>query len=210
MVGWHHWPNGHGFGLTPGVGDGQGGLVCCSSWGYKELDMTEWLNWTELNWTAFFMVQLSHPYMTTGKIIALTRWIFVSKLMSLLFNMLSRFVIDFLPRNKRLLNSWLQSLSTVILDPKDIQSVSFFFPSIFHEVMGPDAMILVFWMLHFKPGFSLSSFTLIKKLFSYSLLSVIRVVLPAYLRFFILLPAILIPACASSSLYVTWCTLHIS
>ena len=93
-----------------------------------------------------FTVQLSHPYMTTGKTIALTRWTFVGKVMSLLFNMLSRFVITFLPRSKHLLISWLQSPSAVILEPKKIKSdtVSTVSPSISHEVMGPDAMILVF------------------------------------------------------------------
>ena len=102
----------------------------------------------------------------------LTIWTFVGKVMSLLFNMLSILVIAFLPRSKRLLISWLQSWSAVILDPKIIKSVtvSIVFPPIFHEVMGPDAMILVFWMLSFKPIFSLSSFTLVKRLFSSSLL----------------------------------------
>ena len=95
--------------------------------------------------SALFIVQLSHPHMTTGKTIALTRWIFVGKIMSLLFNMLSRFVIDFLPRSKHLLISWLQS-SVVILEPKKIKSltVSIISPSICHEVMGPNVMILVF------------------------------------------------------------------
>ena len=104
---------------------------------------------------AFFLVQLSHPYMTTGKTIALTRWTFVGKVLSLLFNMLSRLVIAFLPRSKCLLISWLQSPSTVILEPKKIKSVmvSIVSPSICHEVMGPDAMILVVWMLSFKPAF---------------------------------------------------------
>ena len=88
----------------------------------------------------FFMVQLSHPYMTTGKTIALTRWIFVGKVMSLLLNMLSRLVITFLPRSKRLLISWLQSPSAVILEPKKIKSL-IVSPSICHEVMGLDAMI---------------------------------------------------------------------
>ena len=99
--------------------------------------------------SAFFIVQLSHPYMTTGKTIALTRWTFVDKLMSLLFNMLSRLVIAFLPRSKRLLISWLQSPSPVILEPKKIKSdtVSTVYPSISHEVMGPDAIIFIFWML---------------------------------------------------------------
>ena len=92
------------------------------------------------------MVQLSHPYMTTGKIIALTRWTFVSKVMSLLFNTLSRFVIAFLPRSKHLLISWLHSPSAVTLEPKKIKSVivSIVSPSNYHEVMGPDAMIFVF------------------------------------------------------------------
>ena len=106
----------------------------------------------------FFIVQLSHPYMTTGKTIALTRQTFVDKVMSLLFNRLSRLVITFLPRSKRLLISWLQSPSTVILEPRKIKSatISTVSPSISHEVMGLDAMIFVFWMLSFKPTFSLS------------------------------------------------------
>ena len=115
--------------------------------------------------------------------------------------MLSRLVITFLPRSKCLLISWLQSPFAVILEPKKIKNltVSIVSPSISHEVMGLDAMILVFWILSFKPTFSLSSFTLIKRLFS-SLLSAIRVVLSAYLRLLIFLLAILIPVCASSSL----------
>ena len=176
------------------------------------------------------MVQLSRPYMTTGKTIALTRWTCVGKVMSLPFNMLSRFVITFLPRRKCLLILWLQSPSAVILEPKKIKSLSFHCfpvylpwrdgtkchnllfdmlsmlvitflprskhlliswlqsqsvviwkpkkiksltvstvsPSIRHEVMGLYAMIVVFWMLSFKPTFSLSSFTFIKRLFSSS------------------------------------------
>ena len=96
--------------------------------------------------SAFFMVQLSHPCMATEKIIALNIRTFVSKVISLLLNMLSRFVIAFLPRSKHLLILWLQSLSAVILEPKKVKSitVSIFFPSICHEVMGPHAMILVF------------------------------------------------------------------
>ena len=99
-----------------------------------------------LQHSAFFMVQLSDLYMTTGKTIALTPWNFVGKVMSLLFNMLSRFVIAFHPRSKRLLISWLQSPSTVILEPKKekICHCFRFSPSICHEVMGPDAMIFVF------------------------------------------------------------------
>ena len=121
--------------------------------------------------------------------------------MSLLFNIMSRLVISFLTRSKHLLISWLQSPSVVILEPRKIKSVtvSIVFPSICHEVMGPDAMISVLWMLSFQPTFSLSSLTFIKKLFSSSLLSAIRVVSSAYLRLLIFLPAILIPACASSS-----------
>ena len=123
--------------------------------------------------SVFFMVHVSHLYLTTGQTIALTIPTFVSKVMSLLFNMLPRFVIVFLPRSKHLLISWPQSLSTVILEPKKVKSVtiSTFSPSIFHEVMGPDIMVLVFWMFNFKPAFSLSSFTFIKRLFSSSLLS---------------------------------------
>uniref|UniRef100_A0AC11EW15 Uncharacterized protein n=2 Tax=Ovis aries TaxID=9940 RepID=A0AC11EW15_SHEEP len=99
-----------------------------------------------LRHSAFFTIQLSHPYMTTGKTIALTRWTFVGKAMSLLLNMLSRLVITFLPRSKCLLISWLQSPSAVILEPPKIKSdtVSTVSPSNSHEVIGPDAMILVF------------------------------------------------------------------
>jgi len=122
------------------------------------------------------MVQVSHSYMTTGKTTALTIRTFVGKLMSLLFNMLSRFVIAFLLRSKRLLIPWLQSPSAVIWEPKKIKSVtvSIVSPSICHEVIGPNAMIFVFWMLSFKPAFSLSSFNFIKRLFSSSLLSVVK------------------------------------
>ena len=127
--------------------------------------------------SAFFIVQLSHPYMTTGKTIALTRWTFVGKVMSLLFNMLPRLVIIFLPRSKHLLIAWLQSPSAVILEPKKIKSVtvSIVSPSICHEMMGPDAMILDFLILSFKLAFSVS-FTLIKRLFTSFVLSAIRVV----------------------------------
>ena len=97
-----------------------------------------------LQCSAFFMVQLSHPYMTTGNTIALTTWTFVGKVMSLLFNMLSRLIIAFLPRSKHHLISWLQSPSAVILEPKKIKSVtvSIVSPCIFHEVMGLEAMKL--------------------------------------------------------------------
>ena len=138
--------------------------------------------------------------MATGKTIALTRQTVVSKAMSLLFNMLSRLVIAFIPRTKCFSISWLQLPSVVILETKKIKSVtvSIVSTSILHDEMGLDAMILVFWMLSFKPNFSLS-FTFIKRLFSSSLLSAIRVVSTEYLRLLIFLPAILITACASSS-----------
>ena len=90
-----------------------------------------------------FIIQLSHPYMTTGKTTALTRWTLVGKVMSLLFNILSRFVIAFLSRSKSLLISWLQSLSTVLLELKKIKSVTVS-PFICHEVLGLDAMIFIF------------------------------------------------------------------
>ena len=106
--------------------------------------------------SGFFIVQLSHPYMTIRKSIALTRWTFVGKVISLLFNMLSR-VIAFLPRSKRLLISWLQSPSAVILEAPKIAFHCF--PIYLPWSVGPDAMIFVFWMLSFKPAFSLSSFT---------------------------------------------------
>ena len=105
-------------------------------------------------------------YMTPGKTIALTRWTFAGKEMSLLFNMLSRLVVTFLPRSKHLLISWLQSPSAVILEPPPPNKVCHFFhcfPSICHEVMEPDAMIVVFWMMSFKTAVSLCSFTLIKE-----------------------------------------------
>ena len=107
-----------------------------------------------LQCSALFIVQLSHPYMTTGKIITLTRWTFVDKVIYLLFNMLSRLVITFLPRSRYLLISWLQSPSAVIVEHRKIKSatVSTVSPSICHEVRGPDAMILVYWMLSFKPN----------------------------------------------------------
>ena len=150
--------------------------------------------------------------MTTGKTIALTRRTLGSKVISLLFNMLSRLVITFLPRNMHLLISWLQSpKSAVILESKKIKSLtlSIVSPSICHDVMGSDVMTLVSWMLSFKPTFSLSSFTFIKRLFSSSL-SPITVVSSMYLRLLIFLPAILIPACASPAQHFTWWALHVS
>ena len=150
--------------------------------------------------SAFFMVQLLYPCMTTGKAITLTRWTFVSKMMSLLFNVLSRFVIAFLPRSKRL-----DFMAAVIVrndfgaQDNRICHCFTFSVSICHEVMGLDAMILVFRMLNFKSAFSVSSFTLIKRFFSLSSLYAIRVVSSAYLRLLFLL-AVFIPACDSSSL----------
>ena len=115
----------------------------------------------------FFMIQLSHTYMTVGKIINLTIRTFVSKVMSLIFNILSRFVTAFLPRRKRLLMSWLQSPSTVILEPKErkFANASTFSPSICYEAMELDIMILVFWMVSFKSAFWLSFFTFINRFF---------------------------------------------
>ena len=126
-----------------------------------------------LQCSAFFIVQLSHDY---WKHHSLTIQTFVGKVMSLHFNMLSRLVITFFPRSKHLLLSWLQSPSAVILEPPKIKSVtvSTVSPSICHEMMGPDAMIFVFWMLSFKPTFSLSSFTFIRRLVNSSLLFAIR------------------------------------
>ena len=134
--------------------------------------------------------------MTTGKTIALTGQTFVGKVMSLLLNMLSRLVITFLSRSKCLLIPQLQYLGA---QEKKVCPCFHFFPIYLPWVMGPDSMILVFWMMSFKPTFSLTSFTCIKRLFSYFLLSAIRVVSSEYLRLLIFLPAILIPACASSS-----------
>ena len=113
--------------------------------------------------SAIFMVQLSHPHMTTGKIIALTLRTFVGKITSLLFNMLSNFVITFLPRSKHHLILWLQSLYILILEPKKIKSVtvSTFSPIYLPWSYGTWCHILDFWMLSLKPGFSLSSFTFI-------------------------------------------------
>ena len=153
-----------------------------------------------LQCSAFFIVQFLHPYMTTGKTIALTRRTFVSKVVSLLFNMLSRLVMAFLPRRK-LLN--FMAAVTICSDfgtqENKVYHCFHCFPSICHEVMGPDAIILVFWMLVFNPTFSLSSFTFIRRLISSSSLSATRVVTSAYLRLLIFLLAILIPVYASSS-----------
>ena len=139
--------------------------------------------------------------MTTGKSIPLTRWAFISQGMSLLSNMMSMLAIAFLPKYKYLLILWLQSLFTVILETKKIKSlmISIVSPSICHELMGPDVRFYFFWMLSFKPAFSLSSFTFNKRLFGSSLLSAIRILSSAYLILLIFLPEILTPTYASSS-----------
>ena len=135
--------------------------------------------------------------MTTRKTIALTVHGPLLAKWCLLFNILSRFVTAFLPRSKHLLISWLQLPTTVILEPKKMKfvTVSIVSPSICQEVMGLDAVILVFWMLSYNSTFSLSSFTFIKRLFGSSLLSAVRVVSSAYLRLLIFLPTIFIPDC---------------
>ena len=131
---------------------------------------------------------------------------------SLLLNTLRRFAKAYLPRSRHLLISWLLSPSAVILEPKKIKSVivSIVYSCVCHEVMGPDAMILVFWMLSFKPAFSFSSFTFIKKLFSCSSHSALRLVSSAYLRLLISLPAVLIPTVLHPAQHFAWCTLHVS
>ena len=139
--------------------------------------------------------------MTTGKSIALTVWTFVSNVLSLLLNTLSRLVIAFLPRSTCLWFSWLQALSAVILEPKKIKpvTVSTFSPSICHEVMGPDAIIVVFWMVSLSQLFHSHLSPSIKRLFSSYSLSAIRMVSSAHLSLLKFLPAILIPAGESSS-----------
>ena len=151
--------------------------------------------------SAFFLVQLSHSYTTTGKTIALTRWTFVGNVMSLLFKMLSRLVKTFFSKKQASFN--FMTAATICSDfgaPKiKSATISTVSPSICHEVMGPDAMILVSWILSFKPTFAFSSFTFIKRFFNSPSLSAISVVSSAYLRLLIFPLAILIPACASSS-----------
>ena len=144
--------------------------------GFSSLLQQHSLKTSILQCSAFFFVQLSHPYMTAGKTIALTIWTFVGKVKSLLFNTLSSFTTAFLPRSKGLLISWLQSPSAVILQPKKIKSVtvSIVSPSICHEVMGQNAMSFIFRMLSFKPAFSHPSFmNFLKRLFDSSLLFII-------------------------------------
>ena len=157
---------------------------------------------------AFFMVQISHPYMTTRKTIVLAIWTFVSQVTSLLFNMLS---LSFPSKEQASFN--FMAAVTVCSDFRAPQNkICHGFhcsPFICHEVMGLDAMILVFWMLNFKSAFSLSSFTLIKRLFSSSSFSAVRVISSASLRLLIILLIILIPVCDSSSLaFLMMCTAY--
>ena len=155
------------------------------------------------------MVQLPHPYMTTGKTIALTRQTFVGKVMSLLFNMLSRLVIAFLPWSKHLLISWLQSPSAVILEPKKIVCHCFHcFPIYLPWSNGTKCHTL--WFCECWANFLSPLFHFIKRLFNSSLLSAIRVVSSAYLRLLIFLLEILIPVMLHPSRHFAWCTLHIS
>ena len=132
--------------------------------------------------------------------------------MSLIFNMLSRLVIAFLPRSKYLLISWLQSPSAVILKPNKMKTVtvSIVSPSICHEVIGPDPMIFVLWMLSFKPAFSFSSFTFIKRRCSFFLLSAIRVVSSAYLRLLIFSQQSWFQLVLPPAQHFESCALHIS
>ena len=125
------------------------GLISLQSKGLSRVFSNTTVQKHQFQHLAFFTVQLSHPYMTIGKTIALTRWTFAGKVISLLYNMLSRFVIAFLPRSKHLLISWLRSPSAVILETKEIKSVtvSIVSPSIYHEVMGLDAMCFECWVL---------------------------------------------------------------
>ena len=161
------------------------GFISLLSKGFSRVFSNTTILWLKTSFhqhSAFFMIQLSHLYMTTGKTIALTRWPIVGKVMSLRFNIPFMFVIASIPRNKGLLILWLQSLSAVILELKKMKSdtVFIFSLSICHEVMGPYIMIFLFWMLIFKPAFPLSSFTFIKRLFSSSSLSSFKVVTFVY------------------------------
>ena len=177
------------------------GLISCQSKGLSRVfsSTTIWkhqfFGTQSFLWSNFPFV---HDYLKNHSFV----WITVSKVISLLFNTLSRFAIVFLLRSKCLLISWLQSMSTVILKSKKIKSVTFstFSSSIYHEVMGRDGIILCFLMLSFKPVSSFSSFTFIKRICFSSSISVIRVVSSVYLRLLIFLLEILILTCDSSSL----------
>ena len=171
--------------------------------------------WCSKNWfldssVLWFTVQLLHPYMTTGKIIVLTIWTFVSRVMSLLFNTLSKFIISFLTRSDRLLISWQYSSSAVILESKRRKSVttSTFSLSICHAVMGPDTMILVFFlMFSLKSALSLY-FTIIKRLFSSSSLSANRVVSSKYMRLLMFLLLSWFQLVTHPTQHFSWCAQH--
>ena len=158
------------------------------------------------------MFQTLHPYMTTGETVALTRRTFVSKVMSLLFNMLSRLVTAFLPRSKcLLLHGCSHHLQWFWSPRKSNLSLFPLFPHLLAMKWWdwmPSSQF--FWMLNFKPAFSLSSFTFIKQLFSFSLLSAIRVVSSAYLKLLIFLPTFWFQLVLHPVQHFTWCTLHIS
>ena len=163
-----------------------------------------------LPYSAFFMVQISHPYMTIGKAIALTIWTFVGKVMSLLFNVLSKFVIAFLPRSKGFLISWLQSPSAVILErpPTKKENLSLFplFPLYLPWSDGAGCHYLFFFNIEFQTSFFTLLFHPYQEFFSSFILSAIRVVSSVYLGLLTFLMAILIPACYSSSL--AFCTMY--
>ena len=148
--------------------------------------------------------------MTTGKTIALTIWIFVGKVTSLLLNMLPQFVIAFPPRSKCLLISWLQSPSAVIWEPKKRKISRYFhcFPSICHEVMGPDAIIFICWLLNFKPAFSLYSFPFIKRLFHSSFLSAIRLLSLQIWSYWCFPHQSWFQLVLHPAWHFAWCTLH--
>ena len=166
-------------------------------------------NTTVQKCSAFFTVQLSHPYMTTGKTIASTRRTFDGNVMSLLFNMLSRLVLTFLPRSKHLLISWLQSPSETILEPKrKVWHYFHCFPIYFPWSDGTRCHDLSFWNVELKPTFSFSSFTFIKRLFSSSSLSAIRVVSSEYLKLLIFLPQFWFQLVLLPAQRFSWCTLH--
>ena len=157
------------------------------------------------------MVQLSYPNTTNGKTIALTIWTFISKMLSVLFNTLSRFVISIIPRSKCLLILWLQSPSALILEPKKVKSdtVSTFPPSVCHEVMGLDAMILGFVMLKFKPAF-FPTLLAPQETFSSSSISAIRVVSSAYLRLLVFSLQSWFQLVLHPTQHFSWYTLHIN
>ena len=158
------------------------------------------------------MVQLSHPYMTTGKTIALTRRIFVGKVMSLLFNMLSRFAHSFSSKEQASFNFLAAVTICSDFGAQENRVCHCFhcFPSICHEVVAPDAMIFSFWMLSFKPTFSLSSFTFLKRLFSSSSLSAIKVLSSAIWGYWYIFQQSWFQLVIHWARHFTWCTLHIS